>query len=166
MASFLNEVNTLSQIHHRHIVKVIDFKVSGVKVKSDGSMKTVLFYVMRLAENGEMFRLIHETDTFGEKLSRFYFRQLVQGIHHLHKEGIAHRDIKTENIIIDKGFSVKLADFGFSCRYMLDKKKIPMKSDTMLGTAKTCAPEIVNCSALQEYYADDLDMFSAGCVLF
>ena len=76
-------------------MRVIDFKVNGVEVKSDGSVRTVLFYVMRLAENGEMFRLIHETEAFGEKLSRFYFRQLVQAIHHLHKGGIAHRDIKT-----------------------------------------------------------------------
>ena len=61
---------------------------------------------------------------------------------------------------------MKLADFGFSCRYMLGKKKIPMKSDAMVGTLKTCAPEIINPSALKEVYADDLDLFAAGCVLF
>jgi serine/threonine protein kinase len=78
-------------------------------------------------------------------MARHYFKQIIQALHHLHKEGIAHRDVKTENIIIDKGYNIKLADFGFSCRYLgTNKKKIAMSSDTAVGTPKTSAPEIVN----------------------
>lgn len=114
-----------------------------------------------------MFRLIHETEGFTEKMARFYFRQIIQALHYLHKEGIAHRDVKTENIIIDKDYNIKLADFGFSCRYIgNNKKKIPMNTDIMVGTPKTSAPEIMNPKTFKEYYANDLDLFAAGCILF
>lgn len=100
-------------------------------------------------------------------MARYYFKQIVQAIFYLHKEGIAHRDVKTQNILIDKAYNIKLADFGFSCRYLgLNKKKIAMSSDTAVGTPKTSAPEIVNPKTSKQYYANDLDLFAAGCVLF
>jgi serine/threonine protein kinase len=90
---------------------------------------------MGLAENGELFRLIEETDSFSEKLARHYFRQLIEsthkryvGIEYLHDAGYSHRDIKTENILIDVNYKLKIADFGFACSYIdrESQKKIPM----------------------------------------
>lgn len=83
----------------------------------------------------------------------------------MHRKGIAHRDIKTENILFDKNYVIKIVDFGFSCGFRDEKgDRIPMDLKT-IGTMKTNAPEIVNCLG-EKIYPDSLDLFSAGCVLF
>lgn len=46
--------------------------------------------------------------------ARFWTNQIVSGIHYLHKNRIAHRDIKCENILITEKNNIKLTDFGFS----------------------------------------------------
>jgi len=48
----------------------------------------------------------------GEQMTRYYAQKLIVAIHHLHNEGYAHRDIKLENIQLDKHFNVKVGDFG------------------------------------------------------
>lgn len=48
ISSFITEVNTLLQISHKHIVRILDFKVNGIQSKNDGSSKRVLYYVMKL----------------------------------------------------------------------------------------------------------------------
>lgn len=51
-----------------------------------------------------------------ESEARTIFKSLVSGIVYLHKKGVAHRDIKTENILLNKYLQVKVIDFGFSHR--------------------------------------------------
>ena len=75
-----------------------------------------MYYVMEIAEYGELFNIIDATPIFSEKLARHYFKQLINGIEQLRNCNIAHRDIKSENILIDKNFSLKICDFGFSTK--------------------------------------------------
>lgn len=49
---------------------------------------------------------------FSEGVARYYFIQLAQAIEHVHQIGIAHRDIRPENILLDDKYTLKLADFG------------------------------------------------------
>lgn len=84
---------------------------------------------MKIAENGELFRLINQSDIFSEKTSRYIFRQLISGVKNLHKRGIAHCDIKTENILLDSKLNIKIADFGFSREFInADQDKINFNS--------------------------------------
>jgi hypothetical protein len=46
----------------------------------DGKSKEVIYSVLELAPEGEMFNIIYETGEFDEKLSRFYFRQMIEGV--------------------------------------------------------------------------------------
>lgn len=75
-----------------------------------------MYYVMEIAEYGELFNIIDATPIFSEKLARHYFKQLINGIEQLRNCNIAHRDIKSENILIDKNFCLKICDFGFSIK--------------------------------------------------
>lgn len=64
-------------------------------------------------------------------------------------------------------YRLKVADFGFACSYVdrESHKKIPMDPNgRAVGSPMTNPPEITNCS--QEYFGDDMDLFSTGCVLF
>jgi len=51
-----------------------------------------------------------------DRTTRYYFKQLLSGLHAIHTRGFAHRDLKPENILFNENFSLKLADFGFARR--------------------------------------------------
>lgn len=49
-----------------------------------------------------------------EDVAKFYFKEIMEGISYIHSQGICHRDLKFDNIIIDDKNNVKIIDFGFS----------------------------------------------------
>jgi serine/threonine protein kinase len=90
----------------------MEVSAEGVITKMCGKRQTgVFYYVMRLAEHGEIFSLIKHTERFSEKLARTFFRKLIfgkkqflnsfTGIERLHIKDIVHRDIKVENLLLD-----------------------------------------------------------------
>jgi serine/threonine protein kinase len=76
----------------------------------------------------------------------------------LHHKGVSHRDIKLENIIIDKKGVVKLIDFGFCCSSTTD---VLLK--VFCGTPSYMAPEIVS---KLEYYGPPTDIWACGVLLY
>ena len=74
------------------------------------------YYVMKLAEYGELYSFIEHTERFDESMTRYILDQVLEGIKYLHQNGIVHRDIKPENIMIGDNGELKLIDFGLSKR--------------------------------------------------
>lgn len=81
---------------------------------------------------------------------------LVQALNYMHIKGISHRDVKPENILLDRNFNLKLSDFGFSTE--LSRGEL----HTRLGTEGYMAPEIRN----RKYDGKSVDLFAAGIILF
>lgn len=71
---------------------------------------------MKLAEYGELFRLVEMNNRFTEDLVKYFFNQLIHGLSYLHSQGIVHRDIKPENLLIDRKFKLIIADFNFATK--------------------------------------------------
>jgi serine/threonine protein kinase len=71
---------------------------------------------MKLAEYGELYRLVEMNDRLSEDLVQYLFSQLVQGLDYLHSKGFVHRDIKPENLLIDRKFKLIIADFNFATK--------------------------------------------------
>ncbi len=74
------------------------------------------YYVMKLAEYGELYSFIEHTDRFEESMVRYILDQLLEGMKYLHSNGIVHRDIKPENLLINKKGRIIIADFSFATR--------------------------------------------------
>jgi len=74
----------------------------------------VCYYVMNLAEFGELYRLVELNNRLSEATIRHLFSQLMHAICYLHRNGIVHRDIKPENVLVDRKCRVILADFNFA----------------------------------------------------
>jgi serine/threonine protein kinase len=74
---------------------------------------------MKIEEYGELFRVINLTEPFTEKTARHIFRQLLTVLKSIHTRRIAHCDIKSENVLLDSKFNIKIVDFGYA-RYFVD----------------------------------------------
>ena len=108
-----------------------------------------------------MFDFICDTGRFPEPLARYYFRQFMEGLSHVHNKGLAHRDLKPENVMLDGNYVLKIADFGFAA---------PMKGKdgqgfltTRLGTRNHMAPEI---HLNKPYKGNLVDLFASAIILF
>ncbi|KHJ45620.1 kinase domain protein [Trichuris suis] len=74
--------------------------------------KDCLFFIMEYIPGGDMMALLIKKGLFEEQLAKFYIAELVCAIHSVHKLGFIHRDIKPDNILIDRNGHIKLTDFG------------------------------------------------------
>ena len=130
----------------------------GVLIKnSKKPQKTVFYHVFELAENYELFDYI-KIKGFGEKYGRILFRQIISAIQTCHERGIIHRDVKTENILLNGDYQCKLADFGLS---------VDQKTKNYLfgfsGTDGFLPPEILSN---KQYDLFQCDLFALGICLF
>ena len=85
-----------------------------------------------------MYYHLRKRVRFSEKTARFYACQILEGLTYLHNQNIMYRDLKPENVILDKEGNAKLADFGISKEL---KKEETTKS--YVGTPEYVAPEII-----------------------
>lgn len=116
--------------------------------------------VMELAE-GVMLSDYHKskaTRRLAEEESAYIFRQIVQAIKYCHDNNIFHRDLKTENIMVDEAKQVKLIDFGFSVR-----QRDVGKLNLFCGTPNYMAPELI---LKKEYFGGPSDIWALGVLLF
>ena len=110
---------------------------------------------------GELYDYIAHTGCFSEKVCRYYFKQMLKAVNHLHEKGFAHRDLKPENMLLDENFDLKLIDFGFAANIQGPDQTGYMQ--TMLGTPMFMAPEIIQGN---KYMGKTVDLFALGVILF
>ncbi|KAI9843471.1 MAG: hypothetical protein M1837_006317 [Sclerophora amabilis] len=100
------------------------------------------------------------------------FRQILEGLSHIHGHGIIHRDLKPANIFIDVASNPRIGDFGLATSgqyYLADKAATPVgevESDMTrsIGTAMYVAPELR--SNVNGHYNEKVDMYSLGIIFF
>jgi serine/threonine kinase 38 len=86
-----------------------------------------LYLVMDFLPGGDFMSLLMKKDILNEDESRFYIAELILAVESIHKMNCIHRDLKPDNILIDKNGHIKLSDFGLSKIY--DKAFYPLSSE-------------------------------------
>ncbi|KAH7728783.1 Protein WTS-1 [Aphelenchoides avenae] len=83
-----------------------------------------LYFIMEYVPGGDMMQLLINKGIFSERLARFYMAELTCALEYVHGLGFIHRDIKPDNILIDKHGHIKLTDFGLctGLRWTHDKR--------------------------------------------
>ena len=150
------ECQIMHKLNHKNIIKLIKGKKGVYNSKSNQKIN-VVYAVLELAPNGEIFELLYNTGKFNENVTRYYALQICDIIEYLHSQNIAHRDLKPENLLLGENLDLKLVDFGFSTIIKDEKNK------TMIGTPTYMAPEILYA---KPYDAKKVDIFALGVILF
>ena len=146
---------------HPNVLRSYYFNSVGI-MSLKFEYKDVMYNVIELAHNGSMSNIIKRTGGLGEILSKFYFSQIWHAIAHIHSFGIAHMDIKLENILLDEFFNAKIADLGIS----LDVSESKGMVDSIRGTMWYMAPEISHLLPSETYDAYKSDIYSLGMWLY
>ncbi|KAL4451289.1 hypothetical protein ABPG77_009361 [Micractinium sp. CCAP 211/92] len=117
-----------------------------------------LYMVMEVVQGGEFFTYLQAREApLSEEEARFYAGCVVLGLEYMHDRGIAWRDLKPENLLIDTAGYLKITDFGFA-------KKIPQgaKTFTLCGTPEYLAPELVT----QSGHGKAVDWWAVGVLIY
>eukprot|EP01097_Dermamoeba_algensis_P009413 TRINITY_DN6616_c0_g1_i1.p1 TRINITY_DN6616_c0_g1~~TRINITY_DN6616_c0_g1_i1.p1 ORF type:complete len:316 (-),score=54.94 TRINITY_DN6616_c0_g1_i1:206-1153(-) len=150
LVSLRREIHNLHKVNHPHIVRLIDVFETGDEV----------YLVTELVEGGELFEQVIKRGRYTEKEAARILVQIISAVDYLHSQGIAHRDLKLENILTtgqSETEFVKIADFGLS------KNFADEKLTTCVGSAGYVAPEILLGGG---QYDKSVDIWSVGVILY
>jgi len=157
----MTEVETMSQLSHPNIVNLLEYSKEAHVEKEDGTKYPVICIALELATGGELFDFVALTGKYSERIARFYFKQLINGLDYVHQRGVTHRDLKPENVLYDSNFNLKIADFGFAAP--ISGRDGSGYCKTKLGTESYMAPEI---HAKRPYIGASVDLFACAIILF
>lgn len=175
------EIAILRGLEHPNIVRLHEM------VETERHIGIILEY----ASGGELFDYILQNRYLKDNAARRLFAQLVSGVGYLHKKGIVHRDLKLENLLLDRNRNIIITDFGFAntfhpsdelgdeMEYGLASKDFVKKMgldhvgedghrrgdlmQTSCGSPCYAAPELVVSDSL--YTGRKVDVWSCGVIL-
>lgn len=153
------EIKSLTQVRHENVMKLYAYNLNSKYPDKSGKTISTILLVLEFCPGGELFDILYYTDKLDAKTARTYFRMMIAGIEACHNSGITHRDIKPQNLLLDKNYQLKLTDFGLS---KINENPNETMSTTYVGTRGYQAPELIN----NKKYTKSCDIFSAGVVLF
>jgi len=107
--------------------------------------------------NGDLSTFFNKNKGISESEAKGYLKQLSEGLKYLIDNNIFHRDLKPQNILIDKNNILKITDFGFA--KTINSYEI---SETFCGSPLYMAPEILT----YQKYTDSADLWSVGVIMY
>uniref|UniRef100_A0A8C4I523 Rho-associated protein kinase 2 n=1 Tax=Dicentrarchus labrax TaxID=13489 RepID=A0A8C4I523_DICLA len=121
-----------------------------------------LYMVMEYMPGGDLVNLTSTYDV-PEKWAKFYTAEVVMALDAIHSMGFIHRDVKPDNMLLDRLGHLKLADFG-TCMKMDSTGMV--HCDTAVGTPDYISPEVLKSQGGDGYYGRECDWWSVGVFIF
>jgi len=134
-----SEIIRLKQVEHIKAEKNILTAISHpfiVNLFASFQDENNLYMLMEYVIGGELFSQLRKVGRFSNDTSKFYAAEIVLAMEYLHEKNIVYRDLKPENLLIDKDGHIKITDFGFA-------KVVEDRTWTLCGTPEYLAPEII-----------------------
>jgi Protein kinase domain len=190
----VNFSQRMEELRHRHaedpLKEIAAMQIIGDQHPNVMGCQDVLFdgtslnVVMRYCGSGDLFQLLQNSvredsqPGMPEPQARYWFRQVIAGLKHIHSVGICHRDLSPENVMID-GSGCLIIDMGMALRmpYTDESSPIPAVTDTSRGTQRRMILPQGACGKLPymspEIYrnkhpfdGDAVDVWTCGTILF
>lgn len=149
------EVENMKDLDHLNIVQYLGFE------QKQNTYRLFLEYVA----GGSISSCLKSYGKFDEQLVKFITRQVLEGLKYIHSNGILHRDLKADNLLLEVDGTCKISDFGIS------KKSKDIYSNnaemSMQGTVFWMAPEVIHSMVAdkKQGYSAKVDIWSLGCVV-
>ncbi|KAF8127635.1 Pkinase-domain-containing protein [Boletus edulis] len=151
MSKVEREIEVLRTLKHPNIVRLYDV------IETDKYIGIILEY----ASGGELFDHILAHRYLKEKDAAKLFSQLISGVWYIHQKKIVHRDLKLENLLLDRNRNIIITDFGFANRF---EHRADDLMQTSCGSPCYAAPELVISEGL--YVGSAVDIWSCGVILY
>lgn len=119
-----------------------------------------IYIFIEFCSRGELFEHINKCGPLSYNRALKYFKQIYSAVCYLHYHSIAHRDIKTENVLIDERGNAKLIDFGLSSYYGTDDSHF---LKTFCGSPSYLSPEMMKKN---KYDPKMIDVWCLGITLY
>ena len=144
------EISIMYNVNHPYSIKLVNHFEDNEK----------LYLIMELATNGTLYNLIEKNKNDKSKdinLIKKLIIQTIEIIKYLHSLNIIYRDIKPENLLLDKDYNIKLCDYGWASYFTPGK----------FLTAYCGTPEYVSPEILKKYpYNERVDIWGIGVLIF
>lgn len=147
----LKEYTIGTLLHHPNIIETLDI---------DFNKNALIF---EHCSGNDLYSVLYKNEFKQDKM--LYFKQLINGVEYMHNIGVAHMDLKLENIIVDfVNKKIKIIDFG-EARVFHDSNHIStiIPDKNIHGSLPYIAPEVFKCL---EYNPEQVDIWSCGIILY
>ena len=146
------EISILKKLNHYNIIKLYNIIQT----------ENFIFLIQEYVPNGELLHFLENSENMNLseiQICKIY-QQIISGIEYLHEIGVAHRDLKLENILLNFKKDIKIIDFGLSNKYDKDIEELLTSS---CGSPCYAAPEMIKGI---QYHGIDTDIWSSGIILY
>ncbi|XP_026112581.1 serine/threonine-protein kinase A-Raf-like [Carassius auratus] len=153
LQAFKNEMQVLRKTRHVNILLFMGFMT-----------KPNFAIITQWCEGSSLYRHLHVTETKFETMRRIdVARQTAQGMDYLHAKNIIHRDLKSNNIFLHEGWTVKIGDFGLAT--VKSRWSGSQQVEQPSGSILWMAPEVIRMQDTNPYTFQS-DVYGYGVVLY
>ena len=151
------------------VLKALGRHTSNIFLREYFVESDKVYIIMEIVKGGELLYAVADRGYLPEEDTREIMKTIFEGLAHMHKHNIAHRDLKLENLLLvdpDCISTVKIADFGLS-KMLKDNSKSSM--GTVCGTPMYVSPEALNVldeKVEREGYGIECDIWACGIIMF
>ena len=157
---FRREAQASAGLNHANIVAVYD-SGEDTFVEAAGGTVDIPYIVMEFVDGQTLREILNEEKKVSADEACRIMMGVLSALEYSHSKGIVHRDIKPGNVMVTRGGSVKVMDFGIA-RALADVGATMTSAQAVVGTARYLSPEQAQGQSVDAR----TDLYSAGCVLF